>query len=316
MNRVLVFVDEIKHSEASSWAYVGLVSIPQSRIGGALDRLLAERNRVGYHRELHYSDLKRRGEKVELAKAWLNLLMEDPQTWHFGIVGFDMSRLCLSAFGERNGEQFANSYRRFLRSALAFHLKTAHCRKGPAEVVAIYHDRNGQLEADPYFDWHAIRWLGVREDKLSFRRDRIIFVDSNHLAAEGHPKASHFIQLVDVLLGATRHVIERPTSNRGKDEVAQHFLPLVERLNHRQDWCNPNGRYRHYPRCQLSYFPRRQLTPADLHDLAARVSSGFYRGRVLRLTQMRSGQLPLDLDSGGSEAERNALEVSGTGDPD
>lgn len=298
--RVVTFADEIKPSDESPWAYITVLSVPWEEVNEALARLNLDRVEVNYDYELKWQGMRSRrlhakpGAKEKLARAWLTRLVNEHDLWRFSITGIDTSRLVMSTFGEGKGEQITNSYRRFYRSTLKRHVSTLHHLSDEVIIERCFHDEEGRLEADAWFATHPIAVVGAR-DTVTFKEDQIRFVASCHKKEQKSPKASHFIQLVDVLGGASRYVLEAVGRNHARDYIVQPFTPLLERINDPKRVRNVKSSYRHVGRASISYFPSRELTEDDLEDEFLRAQSSFYIGRPLKLIEVQSKQNAFDL---------------------
>lgn len=272
--------------------YLGLLAIPENQRLEALKILEEDRKAVPYFRELKSTKLTQRP-KIELAKRWLRRVMEDDQKcFHFYILGLNMDNLERRAFGDTNREQFRRIYNRFFRSAVAYTLKYFFGDSDQIEVLAIFHDRT-EMEHDDLFDWHTIWKLEMKEEKIVFKSDKIKFIDSDHDKEEDYPDDSHFIQLIDLILGSVRQCLDCTSTKDGIIEVAKEFLPLVERLTDKHRYNNPNSRYRYYRRCSIAFFPSKKLTVKDLGDQWKRIQSSFFVQRPSLLAEKLSGQQKL-----------------------
>jgi hypothetical protein len=292
---VTVFVDEVKPTPDVPWAYLVAVSLPTAKLERELGALGHARTRIGYERELKFSAITTKGEKSRLGEAWIERVVDAADAWHFGVVGMDMSALAKGAFGSCRGDQIANVHRRFLRSVLSYHLQYAHLCHTTVVVDSVYHDNEGRLEADPWFSWHAIDKISSTVEGIAFAQQELQFVDSDHNKEKRYPAASHFIQVADLIVGATRYAfdIARPHRRPGASDVVRKLLPVLERINDNARRQNINSSYRHVHRCHLGFFPSKALSLDELEDPCERALSRFYVGRQLKFAQSISGQLAL-----------------------
>jgi hypothetical protein len=274
--------------------------VPKSELKKALLRLQADRDARGHQHEIGWADITKPGKnakpggKERLATLWLRRLVWEHDLWRFSVLGVDTSRLSMERFGERKGDQLANAYRRFYRSNLKLHVTTLHRGFDAVEIAKAYHDEEGRLEADDWFSWHPHAVIGSR-DTVTFRDPSVCFVNSCHVKEQTHPKASHFVQLCDLLVGSMRYIFEANNRNAARDRVAKELIPLAERLNCSRECRNPNSRYQHHGRATLSFFPSRQLEEGELDNEFLRSGSTFFRDRPLRLSEQISGQESLFL---------------------
>ena len=301
---VLVYSDEIKpftNSLGERWMYLGLVIIPGPRYDEA--RLVLEnlRRDVGYNGELHFTTLRnysyahQHNKKTLLARRWVEAVLYDSQkTFHYYLLGINLSNIQEQAFGDRGLEQKLNMYSRLYRSSILYSLKSFF--PGRQVRVAIYHDKENSLQQHPRFDRYNIRLINSQEDNISFLKPSVEFVDSDHQKETRFPQASHFIQLCDILTGGISHVFDARNDKDGCNEIARILVPLVERLIDSHERRNPNSHFFHYQRLSLSFFPSKRLKPKELNNPIKRLTSGFYYHRPLLFVERQSGQMRLPFD--------------------
>jgi hypothetical protein len=278
--------------------YIGILAIPEHKWSDALGDLEADRlpdpkcNYPGYDGEIHCASLTRR-QKAELAKRWLNTVLWDREKrFHFYVLGLSLDRLQPAAFGGAGRHQ--RVYNRFFRSAVAYTLRSYFAGNQSVAVASIFHDQT-HMENDPLFDWHTIWRLDEEYPDVTFADSRIRFIDSDHRKEKAAPAHSHFIQLIDLILGATRQCLDCTSEKQYMTEAAKTIMPLVERLTDNETRSNPNSRYQHFKRCSIAFFPSAKLTLDQLADPWERVSSTFFYQRPLSLRDRLSGQGRLDL---------------------
>ncbi|KXK20876.1 MAG: hypothetical protein UZ18_ATM001000313 [Armatimonadetes bacterium OLB18] len=289
--QIVTFADEIKPSDQSPWAYMGIVSVPKSQLTTALSKLMEAREAEQYHHELSWSDIDKRAKtKSNVAQRWLHTLTHDSDLWQFSILAVDSSKLCQDWFGTGKGEQAKNAYRRFYRANLAHHVGMAHRSHDEVHLSKCFHDCEGNLEADELFDTYPLERVKERLLTVKCIEKRVRFVNSDHAKEPVHPKASHFIQLCDVLMGAVRFVHEEIGSNPCRREAVKPIVPLVERLNDPKRHRNVNSRFAHVGRASLGFFPSRALNAEELEDPLARANSTIFRDRPLKLLTRSAGQ--------------------------
>jgi hypothetical protein len=293
---VVTFADEIKPSHESTWAYHGIVSVSKEHLAEALNRLQADRDEIGHQFEIGWKLLEKPGKnaspgkKEQLATKWLSRLVQEDDVWRFSVLGIDTSKMVMTRFGVGKGDQIANAYRRFYRANLKHHVGQLHRSHEGVNVIKTYHDEEGRLEADDWFSHHPQRVLQAEKETVCFLDSSVTFVNSCHRKETKHPKASHFVQLCDLLLGATRYVFEDVGSHLARDRVANQITPLLERLNSSQDYKNVNSKYKHVGRASLGFFPSHKLSEESLDDEFARGQSSFFRDRAMLQHRRVTGQ--------------------------
>ena len=307
---VVLFVDEIKPDATKSpWCYLGLVSVPMSNWDYLYRKLKASRDSTGFQREIKFHKIKRaRNERSRCVYSWLPLLIEKDHGVRWSVVGINTSMLQLERFGDFKSEQQVSLQRRFLRATVRHHLKTCYRTQGKqVHVVRFFHDTEGRLEADPYFQWHAINWLQTHEQGISFAEANIRFIHSDHEKETKFKRASHAVQLCDVLIGAIQHahldtqLIHHPNWDVTKrkfperDRLAELFHPLLAPMLDPKKAQNVNSRYGYVGRCNLAFFPSRALSAAEFEDPFTRAQSTFYRAEPLKGLERNRLQLRLGI---------------------
>lgn len=293
--RVVTFADEIKPSQHSTWAYFGIISVPHPMLEEALSRLHADRDTVGYPFEIGWGDIEKPGKhalpgkKEQLATKWLARLVDEHDIWRFSVLGIDTNMMVMTHFGDRRGDQIANSYRRFYRANLKQHVGQLHRSHEGVEIVKTFHDEEGRLENDDWFSWHPQAVVGAKETVV-FKEEAITFVNSCHNKEAKFKPVSHFIQLCDLLLGATRFVFEDIGSHAARDRAVKPIVPLLERLNSSKRFRNVNSSYNHVGRCSLGFFPSKRLEEDQLDNEFARGQSTFFRDREMVQQRRIAGQ--------------------------
>lgn len=296
--RIVLFADEIKPGEHSPWVYGCILCVAEDKLRDALGRLMADRDSCGYHQEIGWKDVRgdnlRPGAKEALATRWLTRVVTEPDVWRFAVFGVDTSKIRTEMFGTTPGEQIKNSYRRFFRATLKYMVRLSNADVQKVHIVKAYHDQEGNLESDGWFSWHALHSVGQQTDVVVECRE-VCFVNSCHAKELRHSKASHFIQLSDIIVGATRYIFEDVGSGRNRDRAAAPLIPLIERLTCPKRSHNRNSRYQHVGRVNVSFFPRTSVSARDWEDPIARAKSCFYSNRPIRDRHRKQDTFQLDL---------------------
>ena len=275
-----------------------------SRLDSILELIKSSRLRANFENEVKFDKIRRpKGAAYECAKNWLPLLLNPCHGLSWSVMALNSDLLVMERFGEKKGEQSVSMRRRFLRATVQHHLKSCCVGKGNhVSVERFFHDKEGSLEADSYFDWHGIDWMAKRLPSVAFAKERIEFVDSDHQKEEKFHKASHLIQLSDVLLGAVQHVhqdwqaIHHPMkdpTNRvcpAKDDIGMRVHPILERMCCPDQRKNVKSRYGHVGRCQISFFPRKKQALDDVGDGLLSNIQSIHRNETLLLAQRLTGQ--------------------------
>ena len=296
--KLFLFADERKRVKVRGrderWDYLCLLVIPSNKIDAAIEILKHHRGEVEYFEELRFREInkKAKGKKFELAKRWLEEIIEDGKQgrgiFYFSILGIDKNKLDFSCFGEGDSPKgkYANVYNRFFRTNFLSTIKSFFDEYDSIIVERIFHDREGNLEQHEYFNWHLIWKVEREEERIFFASDKIIFVESDHRKEKNFPWASHFIQLADILVGSVSYCMELSNPrHKGQKELAKVMLPLVEKLVYRAD--NKNSRFGYFKKYKLAFFPKTEKR----EELPNQV----YTKRDLALLDEVSKQLKLPL---------------------
>ena len=281
-----VFADEIKpfkNRVGETWLYIGLLIVPVRKKQYLLDRLLSLRRRIPCDSEIKCHDLDKSTKRI-LASKWVDVVLTDKvyRSVFFDILGLNLSRLNLPAFGD---EQFANIYNRFFRTCVLHGVHSCFVKR-KVRIIEVFHDK-GEQALHLLFPWHCIYAVEGQSDRISFVQRQVKFIDSDHRATDGCAE-SHLIQLIDLFMGLSSHCLDFVSGNQARTAVAQKLLPLLERMM--ASPLNINSSYGHAHKYLISFFPKKTLTARQLLDPFERRLSGFYQKRPLLLRDHLSAQ--------------------------
>lgn len=288
-----IYCDEIKkekNSKGENWSYMGMLLIPVNKKNDALNKLNLKRDEVGYSNELHFRNLsnfsyaKIYNRKTRLAKEWIKILLEDAsdKIFYFNILGIYTDNLCWDYFGTKKRDRSNNAYNRFFRSLLKSSLNYFFPKK-KIIVANIFHDEESSLQYHKYFDWHSIFKLSSEIENIEFANEYIAFINSDHRKEVNYPNDSHFIQLVDLILGSFRQSFDNTCKKDGCKEVAQDFSRLLSKMIKAPT--NPRSRYGYFRKYSFSFFPSQKLNSKELLDERERRNSKFFNNRPLLLVK-------------------------------
>lgn len=282
-----IYADEIKNHknrENENWFYIGILLIPEEKKNLALKKLNVARKESCYSSELHFSNLtnysyaKVNNEKTILAKKWVDLLFKDKgdSCFYFNILGINYSNINVKLFGIDKRELFQNIYNRFFRTAVKSSLNYFFHNR---EIIIenLFHDNEYHLAKHIYFDWHCINRLNEEMKNLSFKTDRVTFIDSDQNKEKIHKDEAHFIQLIDLILGSIRLGLDDTTIKDGCCEITEEMCKLLERIMRKPG--NKNSRYGYYRKYSVSFFPSQRLNSEEILDPQKRIISKFYNNR-------------------------------------
>jgi hypothetical protein len=256
-----VFADERKRV-LERWDYLAIAAVPYAHGRGLYEDLQRERKRAGFHGEMKFARLHKKGigSRVDTAKGWLRLVVDDARCANrrlfISITGIDNSQLDFHLFGPNGSPtaSYANVYNRFFRASLLGLLN--YCFPSQAiSVRDVFHDSEGNLQNHKYFEWRVIQEISRREPRISFQKDKVTFVRSDPRLEKAHPRASEIVQLVDLILGTVTYAIHITNrSNRGQLECAKLALPWITEIL--SDPYAARGKYDQLRRFSIVHFPR------------------------------------------------------------
>ena len=223
--------------------------------------------------DIHWVEFKNQRDKKSVIERWLKYILNDcfeDRKFRFSLFGINISNLNRNEFGDK--KIFDNVYNRFFRSMLQYSLKKLFDNK-IVVVDNIYHECGSQADHQ-YFDWHTIYKLN-QDENLHFSTNRIEFLPKSHRDDE----RSNVLELCDVLglfLGIFKDIHLKSRANFSasfkKEILDSEFTQelLIKRLIKNQG--NPNSRYGHAGRFNISLFPNKRSKPNTL----LRLTDNFY----------------------------------------
>lgn len=297
---IVGYADEIKRTKQNvlreKWSYIGILFLPEKEIDVALEKLEKGRMVKGedderYEKEIHFNEMTSGtsgSNKPDVSINWLREVSSDAESiFHFVILGLNHVELDRSSFGESNSTYRETVYNRFFRSALAQGINGFFGKYDRVNLIDLIHDSEPSMEQDEYFSWHALWKTEDRYDFLNNVPREIRFLNSDHRHENGHETHSHFLQLIDVILGSTRQCLDDPNNKEGCIEVAKNeWLEMMKRLTDGET--NVNSSFNYIGRCSLSFFPKSSPKRSGTD-----VGGNIYEERKLLLKERLSPQIPL-----------------------
>jgi hypothetical protein len=305
-------------SDNSIWNYIGLLFVPVKKKEEVLKTLKNLRciknenwyddnsncpHRCGYHRknntEIHFNELDKQNARFRIAKRWINYVIRKGvfrEDFYFNIIGINLTNLNLKLFGERSSKRDCNIYSRFFRSTFSGALNYLFKSFKKIVIKRIFHDIGPQQEHD-YFPWHMMTKLDQNLENIKFKNPNIKFIDSDH--RRSNLDESQYIQLIDLILGATLLNLHKQSKQNEQREVALIFKPSLKTLLSRK---KINGEYygygkyynsKYYRKCSISFFPKKQIKKEKLerNDISLEKDDNFYFNREIILTQGKQTSL-------------------------
>lgn len=213
--------------------------------------------------EVHFTDIRdSRVNKslIEISKSWLKQFSSNNKKNFVNILCIDLDNLDSSFFGDESKK--ANIYNKFFRTVIDYGLKTYFSKYGKIIIKNIFYDKKEELERHYFFNYRNLEKLSYESSKNIEFANKIVFVNSDHKEEEIYPDESHFIQLIDLIIGAIRHNIFRISDSKKKDEVARKIRHLLNKL--RQKYFDSSI-------LRVSFFPKNKIQ--KVKDLFGKDSS-------------------------------------------
>lgn len=288
-----IYADEIQSKicpmSGDSWHYIGLII--ENLAEPLLEGIIGERFMNNFDENssyfsknnvpIHWSDI-RSADTKNVCKRWFEYILtpqKSEKSFYSYILGLNDSKLIKDEFDLE--DQFNSKYNRFFRSAILYSLKSFFPNK-KIVVENIFHEI-GQQENNEIFPWYSIYKLKDQNENIKFKCNEIVFLPKDHR----QHKHSNIIQLCDCVLGASTsiiHGIEKSNNSKYREELADLYLPLLNRIVNEGN--NRNSSYRHYKRVAISFFPREKTEIGDIR----RLINQFYTKRDFQYILQKSGQ--------------------------
>lgn len=279
-----IYIDEIEPEKNCNYIILGALFVPKNSKEEILAKMLNTRcqntNYNKWHKnfnscsykskcrqewhnmnncEVHFSDI-RKGRKnrsmINISKSWLKLFSNNNKKIYSNVLFINLDNLKVSFFGYSSVK--ANIYNKFVRTLINYGLRCFFQTYDKIIINNIFYDEKTDLERHYFFNKSNLDKLAYESTKDIEFKNKIIFLKSDHKEEKEYPNESHFIQLIDLLIGSVRHNIFRTSESKLKDDVARTIRPLLNRLKgNRFDSIN----------LKISFFPKKKIeTVKDLNN--------------------------------------------------
>lgn len=234
--------------------------------------------------EIHYKGLGKNRVGTDIAIDWIkDLIVNYPRSgirpYYLSIIGLNYSKLNLEQFGEDKGTKL-KIYNRFYRTILKGGFQYFFQNYPKINVKNIFHD-SGSQEEHEFFPWHSIYKINQEMNNISFDKEKIEFIDSDHRKSK--KIESHLIQFTDLLLGATLVCLHNSSTKAEKIKIGLAFKPVLQILMNREPVDRSYKPYygSRYERCiSISFFPKRcdcqSLLNFDSDEVRIKNSEFYY----------------------------------------
>lgn len=209
--------------------------------------------------EVHFTDIRdgRMNESmIKISKFWLENYCKNNKKYFTSVLYINLDNLDISFFG--NESINANIYNKFFRTIINYGLKTYFSIYDKVIIKNIFYDEKNDLERHYFFNHSNLNKIVYESSKNIVFHNNIIFIKSDHREELNFPEDSHFIQLIDLIIGAIRHNVFRISESRTKDEVSKKIRPLLNKL-----------KQKHFDSdiLRVSFFPKNKIqTVTDLNN--------------------------------------------------
>lgn len=167
-----------------------------------------------------------------------------------------MEKLDKSFFGEDKTRN--NIYNRFYRTSILGQLKYFFKNKN-ITIKEIFHDNSDDKKSHEYFPWNTPFKIN-NEENIYVEKELITFIDSDHKKYKQENSNyinSHFIQFIDLILGATSYAISRESNDEEREFLYGKYYPSISRLWNKAK--NPRSRFNYYRSQQVSIFLKKKF---------------------------------------------------------
>jgi hypothetical protein len=202
---------------------------------------------------------------------------------YFYILGINLKGLDFSYFGDT--KPHLNLYNRFLRTAIKRAIKHFFLNNGAynnVNISNIYHDNTIAMEQHEYFKEKTIKDINLNEDNINCLTKEIEFINSNHkeLSNINDIIPSHFIQLIDLILGVVGNSITNNAENSFKIELTDIAYPLIDRII-KQPF-NHNSSYKYFRKKRIEFYPKEKIPYSKESDIDTKLNeeNEFYSKEI------------------------------------
>lgn len=284
-NEITVNVYHDEREIANNWLYHSFLFVPIQNEEKVLNLLDERRQRNGWKKEMHFKGLGKTGIENRLACEWIDLfgqsLFGEIYFYFFGVNYQNLERTLW-----KSRQRDFKIYNRFFQIGLYGAIAWFFLRAGFEKVCvqSIFSDKKPRKGEDR-FHTQPIEEIEAKSllkgENIIFAYPKIIEVESDHEKEKDYPSQSHFIQLLDLLMGTFSQIFDNTSDQEGKCMAANKCLrsELPAKLMRP----NPNSRY--YKRYAVSFFPKRKLTTKQILEggIIGEVNQ-FYNKREMKYT--------------------------------
>lgn len=283
LKEITVNVYHDEREVTNEWLYHSFLFVPIQNEEDVFNLLNKARRKSRWEKELHFSGLEKTDTENRLALEWIDLfgqsLFGDIYFYFFG-VNYQNLEKSLWKRPQRDSKIYNRFFQIGLYGAVAWFFLRAGFEK--VSIQNIFSDKKSRGQADS-FHTQPIEEIEIKSllkgENIIFAYPKIIEVESDHEKEKDYPSKSHFIQLLDLLIGTFGQIFDNTSYQEGKRMAADKCLwfELPAKLMR----YNPNSRY--YKRYAISFFPKQRLTKKEIleGDIRGKVNQ-FYSEREMK----------------------------------
>lgn len=298
---IVAYTDDLpahENGRGERWSYCGVLMIPVARLKETFN--LLEETRAEHvdapesseRQPVSFTELRGVDDtRTAVARDWLrHVALDDERRFHLAVLGVNHDNLDRALLTTNGSSGDRDQYRQFFLTALANEIAACFDDTESLRLKKAFRDASRTVERK-VFPWRTVWPRLERFPAVDESPDEVLTVSSRPGQPDGHRVHSVFLQLLGVLLGATRQCLDDPNDRRGSIHAASGvWLDLVSRLTGRGDQ-HPETPYRHLHRLSLSFFPVDQQFL--LNEKLSNYPDGHYQTRHCLLRHRLNEQYSL-----------------------
>jgi hypothetical protein len=281
---VYVFHDE--REIPNKWLYHGFLYISAGELSRIREKLHQKRNEIGYDDEIKFRKLRNTNKINQLAIDWVKIAIDEilGQNMWFYFFGVNYTKLNKEVWSHKRVPREFKIYNKFFQIGLYGSIKWFFGEYDICIIEGVFSDRRNLPSGDA-FAYEPIEKIFLRtlqsEAKpfVNFRFFRIAQINSNHKMEPRFSSYSHFVQLVDLLVGGFSQIYDATSKDEGKCKIAE--LLLNKGLPHEiMGYGKQHFDSKYYKKVCVSFFPRDRLDKNTLLEGSWRyMTDQFYNIR-------------------------------------
>jgi hypothetical protein len=282
----------------NKWLYHSFLFIPVNAIDEVSGLLIGKRGESGWHREIHFVDLRDTQTANKLALGWLNLFGGQlHQKLYFYLLGVNYHNLEKKVWANRTTRNF-KIYNRFfqigLYGAIKWFFLNPRSGFGKVTIDKLFSDSKSRTTQDK-FHTQPIEEVEAKAlykgENIVFSCNRIVEIDSDHEKESNYSVASHLIQFVDIVSGSFSQLFDATSSHEGKCECGKKLLSCGL-PNDLMGYDSKQFQSPYYKRYAVSFFPKAKLSETEIMSGEC-AKNLFYYSRALASANENQGELVL-----------------------